>query len=372
MQMTDLKAVYENNKQEIDAAIQQVLTSGWYVLGEQVQNFEAEFAQWLNVSNVASVANGTDAIELALRCLDIGAGDYVATVAHTAVATVSAIERTGAKPVFIDIDPETMTLSPAALEQAIKLGNHPIKVVIPVHIYGHMADMPAIMSLAKQYSFRVIEDCAQAHGATWGGKKAGSFGDLAAFSFYPTKNLGAFGDGGAIASNQKEYADKVKIIRQYGWIDRNSSNIAGVNSRLDELQAGILRVLLKKLDASIERRQEIAARYDKISHPEIQLPVVKSVASHAYHLYVIRTQYRDSLMQWLKSFDIHAAIHYPTPIHLQLAYRESSIIPATMRVTESYAEQILSLPLHPHLQDVQIDKLLTAINKWSPKRNYDK
>lgn len=366
MQMTDLKAIYEDNQQEINAVIQDVLTSGWYVLGKQVQGFEAEFAEWLNVSHVVSVANGTDAIELALRCLDIMPGDLVATVAHTAVATVSAIERTGAKPVFIDIDPDTMTLSPAALEQTLKTIKQPIKAVIPVHIYGHMADMPAIMNLAKQYSFQVIEDCAQAHGAMLKGKKAGSFGDLAAFSFYPTKNLGAFGDGGAIATNRKDYAEKLKIIRQYGWEERNSSKMSGVNSRLDELQAGILRVLLKKLDGSIQRRRDIADQYQQIKNPHITKPTVKKDASHAYHLYVIRTQHRDSLVEWLKTFDIHPAVHYPTPIHLQPAYRDKSIVPLDMKVTEMYASEILSLPLHPYLEETQINKLVSAITQWNP------
>lgn len=372
MQMTDLKAVYEDNQQEISSVIQKVLASGWYVLGEEVQNFEKEFAEWLKVAEVVSVANGTDAIELALRCCDIGPGDCVATVSNTAVATVSAIERAGAKPLFIDIDHETMTLSPQALEnvlktwQGLKTGQQSIKAVIPVHIYGHMADMSTIMDLAKQYSFYVIEDCAQAHGASWLGKKAGTFGDLAAFSFYPTKNLGAFGDGGAIATNKKEYAEKLKMIRQYGWEERNTSKIVGVNSRLDEMQAGILRVLLKKLDYYVKRRQEIAGLYRAISHPEIQHPIVKPEASHAYHLYVIRTRFRRSLLEWLKTFDIQAAIHYPRPIHCQPAYEHRMMIPAALSMTESCAEEILSLPLHPYLQDVQIDKLLSALKTWKP------
>lgn len=368
MQMTDLKAVYDDNQEEILTAVKEVLASGWYVLGKEVQNFENEFAQWLNVAEVVSVANGTDAIELALRCCDIQAGDWVATVAHTAVATVSAIERAGAKPLFIDIDPLTMTLCPIALENALKTTKQAIKAVIPVHIYGHMADMPAIMKLAKQYSVKVIEDCAQAHGATWQGKKAGSFGDLAAFSFYPTKNLGAFGDGGAIATNKKESADKLKIIRQYGWQERNSSKIVGVNSRLDEMQAAILRVLLRKLDHYVERRQSIAKIYQGIDHPAIQHPTVKQEASHAYHLYVIRTKFRDSLSNWLKTFDIQAAIHYPTPIHLQPAYLNRCIIPSALNVTEACTEEILSLPLHPYLQEAQINKLVGAINDWSPPR----
>lgn len=366
MQMTDLKAIYDDNQQEINAVIQDVLTSGWYVLGKQVEGFETEFAEWLNLSHVVSVANGTDAIELSLRCLDVKPGDLVATVAHTAVATVSAIERAGARPVFIDIEPDTMTLSPKALEQAIKTIKEPIKAVVPVHIYGHMADMPAIMNLAKQYSFQVIEDCAQAHGATLQGRKAGSFGDLAAFSFYPTKNLGAFGDGGAVATNRKEYAEKLKIIRQYGWEERNSSKMTGVNSRLDELQAAILRVLLKKLDTSLSRRKDIAEQYQQIKHPYIEKPIVKKDASHAYHLYVIRTQHRDSLMNWLKTFDIHPAVHYPTPIHLQPAYQDKCLVPLELNVTERCAREILSLPLHPYLKEAQINKLVSALAEWNP------
>jgi dTDP-4-amino-4,6-dideoxygalactose transaminase len=366
MQMTDLKAIYEDNQTELNAVIQEVLSSGWYVLGKQVQNFENEFAEWLDLSHVVSVANGTDAIELSLRCLDIKPGDRVATVAHTAVATVSAIERAGAVPVLIDIEPDTMTLSPEALEKVLRNSKEPIKAVIPVHIYGHMADMPAIMQLSKQYSFHVIEDCAQAHGATLDGKKTGSFGDLAAFSFYPTKNLGAFGDGGAIATNQKEYADKLQMIRQYGWQERNASKMMGVNSRLDELQAGILRVLLKKLDDSVKRRQSIAKQYQQIAHSNIQLPGVKKSYEHAYHLYVIRTKYRESLIEYLKSLDIHAAVHYPTPVHLQPAYRDRCIVPLNMPVTEQSAKEILSLPLHPYLQDAQINRLLSCLKTWKP------
>lgn len=369
MQMTDLKSIYIDNEQEINEALQRVLKSGWYVLGKEVQGFETEFAEWLNLSHVVSVANGTDAIELALRCLDIGPGDLVGTVAHTAVATVSAIERAGATPVFIDIDKDTMTLSPEALERVLKKIKKPIKALIPVHIYGHMADMPAIMGLAKQYSFYVIEDCAQAHGATMYGKKAGSFADLAAFSFYPTKNLGAFGDGGAVATNRKEYAEKLRMIRQYGWEERNSSKLSGVNSRLDEMQAAILRVLLKKLDDSIKRRQEIANIFHTIKRPEIQLPWVKTNASHAYHLYVIRTKYRNHLMQYLKTLDIHAAIHYPTPIHLQPAYKDRSIVPLELVETEASAETILSLPLHPYLKDAHIHKLLMALQDWRPEES---
>lgn len=364
--MTDLKAVYKNNELEIKQAIHTVLESGWYVLGKEVEKFEEDFARWINVPYAISVANGTDALELALRACEVGFGDYVATVSNTAVATVSAIERCGAIPILIDIDPSTMTLCPEHLETFIKQTQKTIKAVIPVHLYGHMVDMDSIMELARKYHFYVIEDCAQAHGALMNGKKAGGFGDLAAFSFYPTKNLGAFGDGGAIVTKNKEWSDKIRLLRQYGWKERNSSQVVGVNSRLDEMQAAILNVLLKKLDDFILKRQQIANLYSQVKGLDICHPTVKENFSHAYHLYVIKSKKRAELMSYFTDRGIQTAIHYPTPIHLQPAYQARYKVVNDLRgpleVTEKNAQEILSLPLHPYLSNQQLDYIIDVMS----------
>src|SRR5215813_7276453 len=290
---SDPKANYLAHKREIDEAVRQTLDSGRYILGGQVGEFESEFAGYLGAEHCVGVANGTDALHLALRALGIGAGDVVITVAHTAVATVAAIEMAGALPVLVDIDPATFTISPEWVEDAIKSHRDQmhIKAIMPVHLYGHPADMRAICDTARRYDLKVVEDCAQAHGATihsMGGLKVGVFGDAAAFSFYPTKNLGALGDGGAVVTNDPEVAGRVRLLREYGWRERYVSDIAGFNSRLDELQAAILRVKLRYLDAENARRREIARIYERIlAGTEIGLPQCAAGAVHVYHQYVV-------------------------------------------------------------------------------------
>jgi len=280
------KAGYFGHKKEIDEAVFRVLDSGWYILGDECQAFESEFSRFNQSDFALGVANGTDAIELALRAVGVGSGDQVITVSHTAVATVSAISRVGAEPVFVDIL-DDYTLDPEQLEAVLKQTK--AKAVIVVHLYGQPADMNSIMPIAEQFNVAVIEDCAQAHGALFNGKKVGSFGIAGCFSFYPTKNLGAIGDGGMLVTNNKEVFENTKIIRQYGWKERYISEVQGINSRLDELQAAILRIKLKYLQQSNLQRQKIARFYfDNLSDTHLFLPVNKSVTEHVFHQFVVR------------------------------------------------------------------------------------
>lgn len=367
---TNPKASYLAHKAEIDAAIHQVLDSGFYILGSEVESFEQDFAAYIGTSHAIGVANGTDAIELALRACGIGAGDAVITVSHTAVATVAAIERTGATPILVDIDPVTFTLNINYLEETIKKTRQnssvQLKAIIPVHLYGHPADIPAIMDMAERYSLYVIEDCAQSHGATLNGRKTGSWGHLAAFSLYPTKNLGALGDGGVVVTNDADLAQKVNILRQYGWQERYISAIPGVNSRLDPLQAAILRIKLRYLDQENYQRQQVAEKYNALlSDLPLKLPQLQGDVSHVYHQYVVRGQHRDEIMRFLKDKAIGTAIHYPAPVHLQPAYQfRVSIGENGMQTTEQICQEIFSLPMHPYLTDEEVKRVTDALALW--------
>ncbi|MBI3959609.1 MAG: DegT/DnrJ/EryC1/StrS family aminotransferase [Chloroflexi bacterium] len=356
--VVDLRAEYVAVKAEIDGALQRVLESGWYILGQEVAAFEAEFAAWCGVFQAVGVGNGTDALHIALRACGVGAGDEVITVAHTAVATAAAIVLSGATPVFVDIDPTTYTLDPAQLAAAITPRT---KAVVPVHLYGHPADLDGIFPIARDAGLRVIEDCAQAHGAEWQGQRAGSFGDLACFSFYPTKNLGALGDGGAVVSNDPALLERVRLLREYGWPPQNRyvSEIEGVNSRLDEMQAAILRVKLAHLDGWNAHRRALAAVYAAGLPDSVIKPVEQPGCRHVYHLYVIRSAERDSLREKLRAVGVATGIHYPLPIHRQTAYRHLS--PVTLPVTEQAAGEILSLPMHSTLTVEQIEQVCAAI-----------
>ncbi len=359
---SDPKASYLAHQQEIDEAIRQTLDSGWYILGKQVAAFEQEFAAYIGVGHCVGVANGTDAIVLALRACGVGAGDAVITVSHTAVATVAAIELAGAEPLLADIDPATFTISAQAVEDAMTTyrGSAKIKAIIAVHLYGHPAEMTAIMELARRYDLRVIEDCAQAHGAKIGEQRVGSIGDIAAFSFYPTKNLGALGDGGAVLTNDDALAERLRLLREYGWRERYVSEIAGMNSRLDELQAALLRVKLKSLDEENARRQQIARAYDEsLAAISLQLPKVCGNVSHVYHQYVVRSEDRDGLKERLRAKGIGALIHYPVPVHQQPAYRTRTNV--TLPETELAAQEVLSLPMFPQLTGEQVELVCQAI-----------
>lgn len=354
-------ADYLAYKEDIKAAVERVLESGWYLLGAETAAFEREFSDYLGLSHGIGVGSGTEALHLALLACGVGPGDEVVTVSHTAVATVAAIELCGAKPVLVDIDPETYTMDPVALENAITGAT---KAIVPVHLYGHPADMGAIMPIARDRKLLVIEDCAQAHGAVFAGRKAGTWGDIAAYSFYPTKNLSAMGDGGFVATDSDGLAEKVRLIREYGWRQRYVSEITGFNSRLDELQAAILRVKLAHLDENNSRRIKIARLYDRLLKGSgLVLPVEKWGVRHVYHQYVVRSEKRDALKAYLKGLGVDTLIHYPVPVHLQPAYR-GRIRCDKMAVTEKICREILSLPIHPHLTDHQIEQVAALIYRF--------
>ena len=356
------RAQYEAHKVAIDDAVRRVLESGRYVLGEEVRAFEREFAGYLGVGHAIGVGSGTEALHLALAACGIGEGDEVITVAHTAVATVAAIELAGATPVFVDIEPDYFTLDPLKLEAAITPRT---KAIVPVHLYGQPADLAPITSIATRHGLRVIEDCAQAHGATYREKRVGSYGDIGCFSFYPTKNLGAIGDGGAVVTNDSDLADRVRYLREYGWIERNISTIRGWNSRLDELQAAILRVKLQFLDVDNDQRRRIAALYDELlSDSDLILPRRRANATHVFHLYVVRSDDRDDLLARLREHGVAAMVHYPVPVHLQPAYVGRLPGSNNLPNTERAAGEILSLPIYPELTDAEVNKVVAACEKY--------
>jgi len=347
IECTSPKAQYLALKSEIDAAVHAVLDGGWYVLGQEVRAFESEFAAYCGVQHAVGVGSGTDALHLALRALDVGSGDEVITVAHTAVATVAAIEMCGATPVFVDIDPLTFTLDAAKLSAAISTKT---KAVIPVHLYGHPADLGGIELVVGRLGIPIIEDCAQAHGATLDSRRVGSIGRLACFSFYPTKNLGALGDGGCVVTNDSVLAQRLRELREYGWRERYISSTTGMNSRLDELQAAILRVKLRCLDASNDARRARAAVYNKLFDSKgIDRPLERTGTNHVYHLYVLRTLDRDEVKRKAHAAGIATLVHYPVPIHLQPAYLGRFRGADKLSETERAATQVISLPMFPEL-----------------------
>ncbi len=364
----DPGAGYRAFKAAIDAAVARVLESGWYVLGQEVRAFEAEFAAWLGCTAAIGCGNGTDALALALRALGVGHGMSVVTVSHTAVATVAAIEMVGATPLLVDIEPEYYTMDPVELAAVLDhppVGVPPIRAVIPVHLYGQPAALDPIIVACRRHGVPIVEDCAQAHGATIGDRKVGTFTEVATFSFYPTKNLGALGDGGMLATQDAELGASTAALRQYGWRTHYISDAVGVNSRLDELQAAILRVKLQHLDAQNARRQAIAAAYDEaLRGTSLAPPARRRGASHVFHLYVLRVPDRASLQGRLRAAGIGTGIHYPSPVHLQPAYRERIVIgPSACRASEVAAQQVLSLPIYPELSDGQVTQVCEALRQ---------
>jgi dTDP-4-amino-4,6-dideoxygalactose transaminase len=359
----DPKAAYHAAQADIDAAMRRVMASGHYILGPELEAFEREFAAWLGAAGVVGVANGTDAIELALLAAGLGPGDKVVTVANTVTATVSAIVAAGARPVFTDIEPDTMLMDVAALEATLdKLRDPRIKAVVPVHLYGQAADMPRLAAVAARHNLAVIEDCAQAHGSLVGGRKAGTWGQLASFSYYPTKNLGAFGDAGAVAGRDPVLLEKVRLLRQYGWRKRYVSDQHGRNSRLDELQAAILRVRLARLDQENARRGEIAALYlSGLSGTPLRLPVVAEGRTHTWHQFVVRTSRREELQAHLAKRDILCGVLYPVPIHRQPAYHDAAL---SLPHTEQACGEVLSLPLHPGLTDDDVARVIREVKSF--------
>lgn len=355
-------AGYLASRAEIDEAVRRVLASGRYILGPEVEAFEAEFAAYIGVRFAVGVASGTDALVLALRAAGIGPGDEVVTVSHTAVATVAAIELAGATPVLVDIEPDHYTLDPARLEAAISPRT---KAVIPVHLYGQPADLEPILEVSRRHGLRVIEDCAQAHGAAYRGRRVGAWGDLGCFSFYPTKNLGAFGDGGMVVTDDPELAGRLRLLREYGWSERYVSSLPGLNSRLDELQAAVLRVKLRHLEKGNCRRREIAARYSEgLTGTAVEPPRLRPNATHVFHLFVVRSKARDRLRQFLTRRGVGTAVHYPVPVHLQPAYRGRVRVVGPLTETERAAREVVSLPIYPELTDDQVQTVIDSIRAF--------
>ena len=360
--VSDPHASYLSYKDEIDAAIHKVLDSGWYILGEVTREFESNFADYIGVKHCVGVNSGTDAISLALRALDIGAGDEVITVSLTAVATVAAIDLVGATPVLCDIDPDTRYMDASKVQGLI---SEKTKAILPVHLYGHPADLPALQAIAKKHNLFLIEDCAQAHGAQIDGKMIGSFGDLACFGFYPTKNLGAFGDGGAVCTNNNALADRLRWLREYGWKKRYISYYKGMNTRLDEMQAAILNVKLKHLEHDTQKRIAIAQTYQQaLAGLDLKLPNIKPGYRHVYHLYVVETDHREGLQAYLRDNGVGTAIHYPQAVHQQPAYSQKIKGFHDLPVTNSLVPKILSLPMYPELSEDKQEHVIEMIRRF--------
>jgi dTDP-4-amino-4,6-dideoxygalactose transaminase len=363
----DPQACAQAHRDEIDAAIRETLDGGTYVLGPAVTAFERELAAALGGGEAVGVASGTDALVLALWGAGIGSGDRVFTVSHTAVATVVAIERAGATPVLLDVDMQTLTLAPERLERALRedTGGSGRRAVLAVHLYGQPADMAALAALARRYELVVIEDCAQAHGGGLDGQPLGRFGAAAAFSFYPTKNVAALGDAGAVFTTDPALAARVRALREYGWRERYVSETRGMNSRLDELQAAILRVKLRHLAAEHARRRAVAACYDAmLGATGLMLPAPRPGAVHAWHQYVVRTPARDWLRRELDHAGIGTLIHYPVPVHAQPAYRDRlALDPAGLHESDVAAACVLSLPIHGHLSREAAEQVGRAVQR---------
>jgi len=356
------KARFIKRKDELIKATGSVIDKGMYILGDEVSSFEKEFAQYIGANYCVGVGNGTDALAIALRGLGVKSGDEVITVSHSAVATVAAIEMIGAVPVFVDIEMDSRCIDPNKIE---KLISPKTKVIIPVHIYGQPAKIKEIKTIALAHNIKVLEDCAQAHGAKVDGKLVGSFGDAAAFSFYPTKNLGAIGDGGAIVTNSTEVFEAVLALRQYGWHQRYISDISGVNSRLDELQATFLRIKLKELEQDNARRNVIASKYTSaIKGLKLKAPKSHPNNYHAYHLYVVESQKRDELAKFLNLKNIGTALHYPLAIHQQPAYKGRIRGGDNLLNTESLYKNILTIPMYPELSDEEVETIIKALKEW--------
>jgi len=358
----DLKKQYHSIKEEIDNAVLGVLESSQFVLGEEVAAFEKEFAQYCHVDHGVAVNSGTSALHLAFLAAGIGAGDEVITVANTFIATVAAIRYTGATPVLVDMDPASYTMDPEKIEAVI---TERTKAICPVHLFGQMADMDAIMAIAKKHDLLVIEDAAQAHGAEYKGRRAGSIGHLGCFSFYPGKNLGAYGEGGMVTTNDEEYARAIRMMRDWGAEKKYHHDLVGFNYRMTGIQGAILRVKLRHLEEWTEARRAHAALYGKmLAGTDVLIPAEVPYARHVYHLYVIRTQQRDALQKVLGERKIYTGIHYPIPVHLQKAHADLSYKQGDFPETEKAANEILSLPMFAELQDEEIGFVCDAIKEY--------
>jgi dTDP-4-amino-4,6-dideoxygalactose transaminase len=346
---------------EIDAAVRRVIGSGRFVLGPEVERFESEFAAWLGGGFVVGVASGTDALALALAVAGVGPGHTVITVPNTAVPTASAISLVGARPVFVDVDPDTGLLDPERIDAAVRPDT---RALVPVHLHGRAAPMEAVVAAARRHGLAVIEDTAQAHGAEWRGRRAGTWGDLGAFSFYPSKNLGAYGDGGAVWTADPATAAALRRRRNYGETERYVHDSIGVNSRLDEIQAAILRVKLPHLEAWNARRRERAARYRELLAPlPLRLPAPTPEGAHVHHLFAVRVAERAGVRAALEARGVRTQIHYPIPIHRQRAYRDLGYPPGAFPVAEAWCDETLSLPFSPVLEDNDLARVAQALGE---------
>jgi dTDP-4-amino-4,6-dideoxygalactose transaminase len=359
--LVDLKRLYEENKGEIEEALTRVIASGWYLLGKELEGFEREFSGYLGAGYGVGVASGTEAIQIALMACGLGRGDEVITVSNTCVPTVAGIEAAGARVIFVDINPDTYTIDPALIEERI---TDKTKAIVAVHLYGQCVDMDPVINIARSHGLKVVEDCAQAHGAEYMGKRAGTIGDAAAFSFYPTKNLGALGDAGMVVTNAVEICQKAQMLRNYGQKKRYEHLIKGINSRMDELQAAVLRARLSYLDSRNERRREIARYYiERLSPVDVILPIEALERKHVYHLFVLRVKNRDRFVGVMAERGVETAIHYPTPIHQQAAYAEYREQSGYLRITEEHAGQLVSLPVFPELTDIEVEHVASSVAK---------
>lgn len=347
---------------EIIEKFEEVYKRNWFIKGKELELFEKEFADYCDAGYCIGCGNGLDAIYLALRAMDIGPSDEVIIPSHTFIATSLAVSYTGAVPVFVETAMDTYNIDVNLIEKAI---TDKTRCIIPVHLYGQPADMDVIINIAKKYNLRVIEDCAQAHGALYKGRKVGSIGDVGAFSFYPGKNLGALGDGGAVITNNQELADKISALGNYGSIEKYHHIYKGTNSRLDEVQAAFLRIKLKYIDKWNVERVRIARKYSEgITNPAIIKPFVADYSKHVWHLFVVRTLERDGFDKYLNDFGIGTTVHYPIPIYLQEAYKELNINPGTYPNADKIAKTCLSLPLWYGISDAEIDYVIDKINNW--------
>jgi dTDP-4-amino-4,6-dideoxygalactose transaminase len=358
----DLKAQYQSIKPEIDAAVIGVLESTQFVLGSSVAAFEQVFAAYCKTEQAIGVNTGTSALHLALLAAGVGRGDEVITTPFTFVATVSAIDYTGARPVFVDMEPETFTIDPAKIEAAITPRT---KAILPVHLYGRPADMDPILEIARRHKLLVIEDAAQAHGAEYKGRRVGSIGDIACFSFYPGKNLGAYGEGGAVTTNNPEYAHRLRMLRDWGAERRYYHDLKGFNYRLEGIQGAVLGVKMKYVESWTEARRSHAARYNELlATSAYELPAGPMHQRHVYHIYAIRHPQRDALQSFLHDRGIATGIHYPIPVHLQRCFAELGYQVGDFPHAERAAAEVLSLPMYPELQPQQQDQVVEALREW--------
>ncbi|SDH58726.1 dTDP-4-amino-4,6-dideoxygalactose transaminase [Aneurinibacillus thermoaerophilus] len=356
----DLRQINMRYQKEIQQAMNRVLESGWYILGGEVDDFERKFASYCGAKYCIGVANGLDALTLIIRAYDIGLGDEVIVPSNTYIASILAISANGATPVLVEPDINTYNIDPLKIEEKITSRT---KAIMVVHLYGQSCDMESINLIAKKYNLKVIEDCAQAHGAIYNGKRVGSLGDAAGFSFYPGKNLGALGDGGAITTNDAELAERLNVLRNYGSHKKYENLFKGVNSRLDELQAAILSIKLSYLDDDNQRRREIAAYYlEHIKNPFIHLPTVTDDKAHVWHLFVVRVKEREAFQYYLAEQNIQTLIHYPIPPHKQKAYSEWQ--QESFPISEQIHSEVVSLPISPVMSREEVERVVEAVNRY--------